>query len=114
MSYQDKYGNYLEYLLEMFQESKEKSILDKIAMKRKDGSLLYLNNQAEEILVEVFIQNDMYDDAMEIIRKYETLKKMSPRKLRMKAAILLAKENVLEALNTFWIYLIFTEMIHML
>ena len=26
---------------------------------------------------------------------------MSPRKLRMKAAILLAKENVLEALNTF-------------
>lgn len=29
------------------------------------------------------------------------LKKMSPRKLRMKAAILLAKENVLEALNTF-------------
>ena len=85
----------------MFQESKEKSILDKIAMKRKDGSLLYLNNQAEEILVEVFIQNDMYDDAMEIIRKYETLKKMSPRKLRMKAAILLAKENVLEALNTF-------------
>ena len=38
---------------------------------------------------------------MEIIRKYETLKKMSPRKLRMKAAILLAKENVLEALNTF-------------
>lgn len=101
MSYQDKYGNYLEYLLEMFQESKEKSILDKIAMKRKDGSLLYLNNQAEEILVEVFIQNDMYDDAMEIIRKYETLKKMSPRKLRMKAAILLAKENVLEALNTF-------------
>lgn len=43
----------------------------------------------------------MYDEAMEIIRKYETLKKMSPRKLRMKAAILLAKENVLEALNTF-------------
>ena len=64
-------------------------------------SLLYLNNQAEEILVEIFIQNDMYDDAMEIIRKYEILKKMSPRKLRMKAAILLAKENVLEALNTF-------------
>lgn len=101
MRYQDNYGNYLEYLLEMFQESKEKSILDTIAMKRKDGSLLYLNNQAEEILVEIFIQNDMYDDAMEIIRKYEILKKMSPRKLRMKAAILLAKENVLEALNTF-------------
>ena len=28
MSYQDKYGNYLEYLLEMFRDSKEKSILD--------------------------------------------------------------------------------------
>ena len=101
MSYQDKYGNYLEYLLEMFRDSKEKSILDTIAMKRKDGSLLCLNNQTEEFLAEIFIQNDMYDEAMEIIRKYETLKKMSPRKLRMKAAILLAKENVLEALNTF-------------
>lgn len=101
MSYQDKYGNYLEFLLEIYQDSKDKSVLDTIVTKRKDGSLLYLNNQTEEFLIEVFMQNGMYDDAMEIIKKYETLKKMSPRKLRMKAAILLAKENVLEALNTF-------------
>lgn len=47
------------------------------------------------------MQNGMYDDALEIIKKYETLRKMSPRKLRMKAAILLAKENVIEALNIF-------------
>lgn len=101
MSYQDKYGDYLEYLLELYQDGKEKSVLDTIAIKRKDGSLLYMNNQTEELLIGVFMQNDMYDDAMEIIRKYETIKKMSPRKLRMKAGILLAKENVLEALNTF-------------
>lgn len=60
-----------------------------------------MNNLTEEILIEVFMQNGMYDDALEIIKKYETLRKMSPRKLRMKAAILLAKENVIEALNTF-------------
>lgn len=101
MSYQDKYGNYLEFLLELYQETKDNSVLDTIVAKRKDGLLLYLNNQAEEFLIEVFMQSSMYDDAMEIIKKYETLKKMSPRKLRMKAAILLAKENVLEALNTF-------------
>lgn len=100
-SYQDKYGNYLEFLLEIYQDSKDKSILDTIVTKRRDGSLLYLNNQTEEFLIEVFMQNSLYDDAMEIIKKYEILKKMSPRKLRMKAAILLAKENVLEALNTF-------------
>lgn len=101
MGYQDKYGDYLEYLLELYRDGKDKSVLDTIAIKRREGSLLYLNNQTDELLVEVFMQNDMYDDAMEIIRKYETFKKMSPRKLRMKAGILLAKENVLEALNTF-------------
>lgn len=100
-SYQDKYGDYLDFLLEIYKSSREKSVLDTIVMKREDGSLLYLNNQTEEVLIEVFMQNEMYDDAMEIIRKYEILKKVSPRKLRMKAAILLAKENVLEALNTF-------------
>ncbi len=100
-SYQDKYGDYLDFLLEIYKSSREKSILDTIATKRKNGSLLYLNNQTEEVLIEVFMQNEMYDDAMEIIRKYEILKKITPRKLRMKAAILLAKENVLEALNTF-------------
>ena len=101
MDYEGKYGNYLEFLLEIYQNGQDKSILNTIVTKRKDGSLLYLNNQTEEILIEVFMQNGMYDDALEIIKKYETLRKMSPRKLRMKAAILLAKEKVIEALNTF-------------
>ena len=101
MNYESKYGNYLEFLLEIYQNGQDKSILNTIVTKRKDGSLLYLNNQTEEILIEVFMQNGMYDDALEIIKKYETLRKMSPRKLRMKAAILLAKEKVIEALNTF-------------
>lgn len=100
-SYQDKYGDYLDYLLEKYISNKEKSILDTIVMKRKNGSLLYLNNQSEEVLIEAFMQNGMYDDALEVIKKYEILKKMSPKKMRIKAAILLAKENVLEALNTF-------------
>ena len=99
--YQDEYRNYLEYWLEMFQNTKEKSILDTIVMKRKEGSLLCFNIHSEDILLEIFIQNDMYDDAMEIIRKYEILKRMSPGKLRMKAAILLEKQKDLEALNTF-------------
>ena len=101
MNYESKYGNYLEFLLELYQNGEGKSVLNTIVTKRKDGSLLYLNNQTEEILIEVFMKNGMYDDALEIIKKYETLRKMSPRKLRMKAAILLAKENVLEALNIF-------------
>lgn len=101
MNYESKYGNYLEFLLELYQNGEGKSVLNTIVTKRKDGSLLYLNNQTEEILIEVFMQNGMYDDALEIIKKYETLRKMSPRKLRMKAAILLAKENVIEALNIF-------------
>ena len=52
MSYQDKYGNYLEFLLELYQETKDNSVLDTIVAKRKDGLLLYLNNQAEEFLID--------------------------------------------------------------
>lgn len=101
MKYQDTYGDYLEYLLEIYKDSKENTVLDTIAEKRKNGSLLYLNNLTEHVLIEIFMQNGMYDDAMDIIKKYEVLKKMNPRILRMKAAIMLAKENVLESLNTF-------------
>ncbi len=45
MNYESKYGNYLEFLLELYQNGEGKSVLNTIVTKRKDGSLLYLNNQ---------------------------------------------------------------------
>ncbi|MED9903132.1 MAG: hypothetical protein UFG06_03015 [Lachnospiraceae bacterium] len=99
--YKDKYEDYLEYLLEMYKDNRDQAVLDAICEKKRKGTLLYLSYQSEEILIEVFMKNGMYDDAMEIIKKYEAIQKITPNKLRMKAAILLAKGKVLESLSIF-------------
>jgi hypothetical protein len=99
VQYDDKYGNYLEYLLEMLRNTKDKSIVELILLKRKNNELIINDPQSELELIEILMHFKKYDDATEVIKKYEVANRMSSSLYKMKAGVHMAQGHDIDALN---------------
>ncbi|WP_313185446.1 hypothetical protein [Lacrimispora sp.] len=101
IQYEEKYGDYLEFLLEKLINFKDINIVDSVLIKQKNNELKLIDLQTELEFIEILMYFKKYDEAAEIIKKYEEANRMSSRIYRMKAGILMSQGNMIDALDIF-------------
>ena len=99
--YEELYDDYLEYWIEYAQlVSSDENLVNDIYYKWESGQLKMISLKSEYRLVELFIYYEKYDEAYKVIEKIEQIGNASPTVLRMKAKVLVERNQVIEALNT--------------
>lgn len=98
--YERLYVDYLEYWIEYAQlASSDENLVNDIYYKWAHDKLKMLRLNSEYKLVGLFIYYGKYNEAYQVLEKIDQVGNTSPTVLRMKAKVLLERNQVIEALN---------------
>lgn len=98
VQYKEKYAEYLEYWIEVLTISNSNENVDEFMGKWTSKELKHIFSETEEMLCELLLKHGKYDEALEIVKKFEAIQRTNIKILRMKATILMNKGHNLEAL----------------
>lgn len=98
--YKEYHKDYIEFWIELLRLLEKKDeLLDSIYNNWKEEKLKYINLSSEIDFAELLVDSGKYENAMQVVKKLETLENISPRVLKLKAKLLVEEKQLIEALN---------------
>lgn len=98
--YENNYQDYIDYWIELIRlKSINEEVILHVYKKWEKGELKYINLNSELDFAQLLVGCGKYKEAMQIIKKMETLGQVSPVVLRLKAKILLEDNQLVTSLN---------------
>ena len=98
--YKEYHKDYIEFWIELLKLLEKKDqLLDSIYNNWKEEKLKYINLSSEIDFAELLVDSNKYENAMQVVKKLETLGNISPRVLKLKAKLLVEEKQLIEALN---------------